>query len=115
MDAGEVWFREYKRTDKKFDITVTCRFVGFGNLEEKKAFYDLIKGSDWSDSDPYGLCVYWCPEKSILLMEIRENDEGQIILPIHVLGHEFAHVLDFSEENRGTPEDLLHPDKYGDE
>jgi len=83
---------ETRPTDKSIDVLVTVRVRGFGNQAEKRAAWCAAWPQFCKPNLPAaGMSVSsTIPE---IWIDIRENGNGEIEIPDHIIGHEMQHTL----------------------
>jgi len=99
---------------RKIDVNLGgIRIRGFGNQEEKQKAYERDwqeKHPDWSKKVPAGLSIsskvpeIWC--------DLKQDKNGNIILPLHVIGHEMQHTLRINNNKIADPDTLINKDIY---
>jgi hypothetical protein len=116
FDRYQEWFDSLRRTKQKVDLDVGgVRIRCFGDESEKQAAWDREHrskeyGKKWGpaasgvtvSSDPPEI---WC--------DLREDRDGNIIFPMHVIGHELPHVMKLKKGGeKGADPDTLVNDIY---
>jgi hypothetical protein len=107
------WFDTLDKTDKSIDtdlhgVRVRC----FGNPEEKQKAWEKdwkSKYPEWGDV-PAGISV--SSEKPEVWCDLRQDKHGNIIMPMHVIGHEVTHILKLKNKEIADPDTLIKNDIY---
>jgi len=89
-------------------VVIKVRLRAYGDKDEQIAEFDRdwrSKHPDWNTADKWaGLSISTrLPE---IWMDLRETKDGLLVVPVHVLGHEFMHVV----EHKATG--AINPDTF---
>lgn len=111
FNQAQQWFDRLDPTDKKVDIDLGgVRIRCFGKPEEKKKELREAwpnKYDEWfANGVPAGLSI--SGEKPEIWCDLKQDAGGNIVLPMHVIGHEMAHTL------RQKDQTIQDPDKLKD-
>ena len=105
------WFSSLDPCDETLDITLTVRVRAFGNQQDKQRYWAqdwLSKHPTWSKVSAGCNVSSEIPE---LWMDMRMSKAG-LVLPPHVLGHEFWHSLNNKDKRIIDPDLLINEDTY---
>lgn len=93
---------ETRTSDKSVDVLVTVRVRAFGNQDEKRAAWCAAWPQFCTPGQPTaGVSV--SSEIPEIWTDLREND-GEIVIPAHVLGHEMQHIIKLRDNRVKDPD-----------
>lgn len=101
------WYDSLDRTDQHIDETIgdALRVLCYGNEEDKVAMMKQLwpdKFDEWFPNGkiPAGLAISSQPRQ--IWCDTRQNKDGEIMLPPHVVGHEPIHICDYGTKRLRT-------------
>jgi len=97
------WFTLNKETDQNIDQTITVRIRGFGSEKEKQEQWN--KEFPQFGKVPFGVSVSSNPPQ--IWFNLREDKNGNIVIPYHVLGHEMVHTAKLFDKRITNPDDYI--------
>ena len=107
------WFASLDPTELSIDAMLGgVRIRCFGNAKAKQEAWDKdwrSKHPEWGPV-PAGMSVssevpeIWC--------DLKQTSDGQIILPMHIIGHEMAHTLRIKDKKIADPDTLTKRTTY---
>ena len=102
------WFMTTQHTEKNLDVIVFFRLRAFGSDSSKQTAWQ----GDWKSKFPLwdkasaGVAISSSmPE---VWTDLRQDVDGNLIIPPHILGHEVIHIIEFSTKG------IKNPDTFAD-
>jgi hypothetical protein len=106
------WFKELDETDASLDVTVVIRVRAFGKRSDmieawNKNWQNRIP--DWNWDKALGCIVSSGSFTDIpeVWLGINKDNDGNLVLPMNVLGHEVAHAIHSIDRRVGDPDNLM--------
>jgi len=93
----QVWDYVVRPTKQSVDILITVRVRGFGSQDEKQANFP------WGNVTA-GAMVPTSPPQ--LWVDVGEDENGMIMIPPHIIGHELIHALQMRDKR------IMDPDEF---
>jgi hypothetical protein len=98
------WFMTTQPTEKSLDVIVFFRLRAFGSDADKQSAWQ----SDWRSKFPLwdkaaaGVAISGSmPE---VWTDLRQDADGNLIIPPHILGHEVIHIIGFDAKGVTDPD-----------
>jgi hypothetical protein len=96
-DYQKTWVTVSKPTTQAFNILAIVKVRGFGIQKDKQDAF--LWGKTTS-----GAAVSTNPPQ--IFIDVREDGQGNIMIPPHILGHELIHILRLQDKR------ILDPDSF---
>jgi len=104
----QAWFDSLSSTDATVVIDLgTVIIRAFGAPAEKQRQWDEIWRSRYPEWGPAAAGVTVSSQPREIWCDLRQDRNGNLILPPHVLGHELLHVLRLQDPRIVDPDRLI--------
>lgn len=107
------WFESLDRTDQSIDAMLGgVRIRCFGSEQAKQEAWDKEWRSKFPKWGPAAAGVSVSSEVPEIWCDLRQDASGQLILPMHVIGHEMLHTLKLKNDKVVNPDTLINNEIY---